>query len=123
MATVERRRLATWLWILWAVVVWNVVFDRVIINAMTRLRVCTPSGAMALDYKGEPGDAPGDRIPWFDMPGRASRTHAIVCGHWSALGLLVRDDLMSLDSGLSGFIRPKHDGRLRRDSGSRLSVH
>jgi bis(5'-nucleosyl)-tetraphosphatase (symmetrical) len=72
---------------------------RVIINAMTRLRVCTPSGAMALDYKGEPGDAPGDRIPWFDMPGRASRTHAIVCGHWSALGLLVRDDLMSLDSG------------------------
>jgi bis(5'-nucleosyl)-tetraphosphatase (symmetrical) len=72
---------------------------RVVINAMTRLRVCTRAGEMALDFKGEPDDAPGDRIPWFDMPGRASRTHAIACGHWSALGLLVRDDLLSLDSG------------------------
>jgi hypothetical protein len=31
--TVNRRRAATWLWILWAFVVWNVVFDRVIIEA------------------------------------------------------------------------------------------
>ena len=72
---------------------------RVVINAMTRLRVCTPAGEMALEYKGEPGDAPGDRIPWFDMPRRASATHAIVCGHWSALGLAIRPDLLSLDSG------------------------
>ena len=33
MATFNRRRTATWLWILWAFVVWNVVFDRVIIEA------------------------------------------------------------------------------------------
>ena len=72
---------------------------RVIINAMTRLRVCTPEGAMALEYKGEPGDAPGDLVPWFDFPGRATREQVIVCGHWSALGLVVRDDLLSLDSG------------------------
>ena len=72
---------------------------RVVINAMTRLRVCEPDGAMALGFKGEPGDAPGDGIPWFDMPRRRSRTHTIVCGHWSALGLSVRDDLLSLDSG------------------------
>ncbi len=31
--TFNRRRTATWLWILCAFVVWNVVFDRVIINA------------------------------------------------------------------------------------------
>ena len=31
--TVNRRRAATWLWIVFAFVVWNVVFDRVIINA------------------------------------------------------------------------------------------
>lgn len=31
--TLNRRRAAAWLWILWAFVVWNVVFDRVIIEA------------------------------------------------------------------------------------------
>lgn len=31
--TVTRRRAARWLWILFAFVVWNVVFDRVIIDA------------------------------------------------------------------------------------------
>ena len=72
---------------------------RVVINAMTRLRVCKPDGSMALHYKGEPGDAPGELVPWFDMPGRSSRDHAMVCGHWSALGLQVRPDLLALDSG------------------------
>ena len=73
--------------------------SRVVINAMTRLRVCAPDGSLALGFKGEPGDAPGDAIPWFDMPARRNRTHAIVCGHWSALGLFLRDDVMAIDSG------------------------
>jgi bis(5'-nucleosyl)-tetraphosphatase (symmetrical) len=72
---------------------------RVIVNAMTRLRVCTPDGAMALDFKAEPGDAHEGLTPWFDMPGRCSRDHVIVAGHWSALGVVTRDDLYSLDSG------------------------
>jgi bis(5'-nucleosyl)-tetraphosphatase (symmetrical) len=72
---------------------------RVIINAMTRLRVLDAGGAMALGYKGEPGEAREGLTPWFDAPGRASRDHAVVCGHWSALGLEIRPDLLSLDSG------------------------
>lgn len=72
---------------------------RVITNAMTRLRVLHPDGAMALGYKGEPGEATTGLTPWFDAPRRKSRDHAIVCGHWSALGLAIRDDLLSLDSG------------------------
>ena len=72
---------------------------RVIINAMTRLRVCDARGAMVLRFKGEPGEASEGWTPWFDMPRRASRDHAIVCGHWSALGVLQRPDLVSLDSG------------------------
>jgi len=72
---------------------------RVVINAMTRLRVCDAEGAMALGFKGEPGDTHGELTPWFDVAGRRSRDHAIVCGHWSALGVVVRPDLMSLDSG------------------------
>ena len=72
---------------------------RLIVNAMTRMRVCEPDGAMALGFKGEPGEASEGWIPWFDMPGRMSRDHAIVCGHWSALGVCVRPNLYSLDSG------------------------
>ncbi len=72
---------------------------RVIINAMTRLRVCATDGAMVLKFNGEPGAAPNGWIPWFDVPGRRSRDHAVVCGHWSALGVKVRTDLLSLDSG------------------------
>jgi bis(5'-nucleosyl)-tetraphosphatase (symmetrical) len=33
------------------------------------------------------------------MPRRASAEATIVCGHWSALGLLVREDVVCLDSG------------------------
>jgi bis(5'-nucleosyl)-tetraphosphatase (symmetrical) len=72
---------------------------RVIVNAMTRLRVCDAGGAMVLEFKGEPGDAQPGCTPWFDMPGRLSADHTVVCGHWSALGLSVRPDLLSLDSG------------------------
>ena len=72
---------------------------RVIVNAMTRLRVCGADGSMALAFKGEPGDTPGALVPWFDMPGRKSAGHTVVCGHWSALGLKLRPDLLSLDSG------------------------
>ena len=72
---------------------------RLVINAMTRLRVCDDEGAMVLGFKGEPGEASDRWIAWFDMPGRRSRDHAVVCGHWSALGLRVREDLLSLDSG------------------------
>ena len=72
---------------------------RVIVNAMTRMRVLDAAGAMALAFKGEPGERSGSFTPWFDMPGRASRDHTVVCGHWSALGLSLRHDLVSLDSG------------------------
>jgi bis(5'-nucleosyl)-tetraphosphatase (symmetrical) len=76
-------------------------FDRlrVVINAMTRLRVCDDDGSMVLEYKGEPGEPSDAWTPWFDMPRRRSRDHAVVCGHWSALGRVVRDDLLAIDSG------------------------
>jgi bis(5'-nucleosyl)-tetraphosphatase (symmetrical) len=72
---------------------------RVIVNAMTRLRVCDDRGAMALRFKGEPDEAHAGLTPWFDIPGRRSADHVMVCGHWSALGLEIRPDLLSLDSG------------------------
>ena len=72
---------------------------RVIINAMTRMRVCDSTGAMVLRFKGEPQQAESGWIPWFEMPDRRSRDHAIVCGHWSALGVKITPQLLSLDSG------------------------
>jgi bis(5'-nucleosyl)-tetraphosphatase (symmetrical) len=72
---------------------------RVIVNAMTRMRVCSADGRMDLRFKGEPGDAPRGMLPWFDVPGRASRATPVIFGHWSALGLLLRPDVIGLDTG------------------------
>lgn len=72
---------------------------RVITNAMTRLRVCTPAGAMEFRFKGKPIDAPTGYLPWFEVPGRRSASATVVCGHWSALGLVLRENLIALDTG------------------------
>lgn len=72
---------------------------RVIVNAMARMRFCTAEGRIELRTKGETANAPPGFFPWFDAPGRASRDHTLVCGHWSTLGLKLRPDLLALDSG------------------------
>ena len=72
---------------------------RVVVNAMTRMRFCTPDGVMEFHAKGEASAAPPGYLPWFDVPGRASESHTIICGHWSALGLRVAPRLLALDSG------------------------
>jgi len=72
---------------------------RVIVNALTRLRFCTPDGRMDLKASGGPGNAPPGLLPWFDVPGRRSAGTPIAFGHWSTLGLVQRPDLLSLDTG------------------------
>lgn len=72
---------------------------RVIINAMTRMRICTPDGRMDLAFKGDPQSIPSGYLPWFNLPQRISQQHTIICGHWSALGLYLADHLIALDSG------------------------
>jgi bis(5'-nucleosyl)-tetraphosphatase (symmetrical) len=72
---------------------------RVIINAMTRLRICTPDGRMDFSHKGGLEDIPRGYLPWFEVPGRKSASATVVCGHWSALGLRVEPRLLTLDSG------------------------
>lgn len=72
---------------------------RVIVNAMTRLRFCTPEGVMEFHTKGETEKAPAGYQPWFDVPGRKSADYTVICGHWSALGLRIAPNLLALDSG------------------------
>lgn len=71
---------------------------RLTINVLTRMRMLSNDGALDFDYKGHPDEAPRDLTPWFELP-RASGSTAVVFGHWSALGLMLRDDLLALDSG------------------------
>ena len=72
---------------------------RVIVNAMTRMRFCTPAGGMEFRSKGEVTQAPAGYLPWFEVTGRKSVDHVLVTGHWSALGLKITDKLLALDSG------------------------
>ncbi|MDR1854956.1 MAG: symmetrical bis(5'-nucleosyl)-tetraphosphatase [Azoarcus sp.] len=72
---------------------------RVIVNAFTRMRFLTLDGRMVMRAKGPPDKAPEGTLPWFALPQRASRTHTIVCGHWSALGFYREPGLIALDSG------------------------
>lgn len=72
---------------------------RLIVNAMTRMRVCDANGRVRLRFKGEPLDAPQGTMPWFDVPERCSAGTRVICGHWSALGLKLREDLVAVDTG------------------------
>ncbi|MEX0960703.1 MAG: symmetrical bis(5'-nucleosyl)-tetraphosphatase [Burkholderiales bacterium] len=72
---------------------------RVIINAMTRLRLCTEDGRMDFSHKGELKNLPAGYLPWFEVPGRRSCAATVIFGHWSALGLKVTPNLLGLDSG------------------------
>ncbi|HZT04820.1 MAG TPA: symmetrical bis(5'-nucleosyl)-tetraphosphatase [Steroidobacteraceae bacterium] len=72
---------------------------RFAINVLTRMRVCTDDGRINLCLKGKPprGDSPWR--PWFELESRRTRGTRVVFGHWSALGLILRDDVIGLDSG------------------------
>jgi bis(5'-nucleosyl)-tetraphosphatase (symmetrical) len=72
---------------------------RVIVNALTRLRFCTPEGVMDLRASGGLHQAPPGLVPWFDVPDRKTAGQPIAFGHWSTLGLIQRPDLLSLDTG------------------------
>ncbi len=60
---------------------------RYITNCFTRLRYCDRDGRLDLRSSGPPGSQPPGYLPWFQIPGRASKTEAILFGHWATLRL------------------------------------
>ena len=54
---------------------------------------------MDFTHAGPPANAEKGMVPWFDVPDAAWRGTRIVFGHWSALGLVVRPDLIAVDTG------------------------
>jgi bis(5'-nucleosyl)-tetraphosphatase (symmetrical) len=72
---------------------------RVIVNALTRLRFCSAAGEMEFRTKKGADRAPAGFMPWFDVPGRRTAHQTVAFGHWSTLGWLGREDVLSLDTG------------------------
>jgi bis(5'-nucleosyl)-tetraphosphatase (symmetrical) len=73
--------------------------DRAIINVFTRMRYCSPRGRIDFEEKGPPGTQQPGLYPWYEVPGRAERDLRIVCGHWSALGLMIGHGVHAIDTG------------------------
>jgi bis(5'-nucleosyl)-tetraphosphatase (symmetrical) len=72
---------------------------RVIVNAMSRMRLVNAQGAMEFSHKTGPANMPAGYVPWYEAPGRASRGTPVLFGHWAALGLRLTADAICLDSG------------------------
>lgn len=72
---------------------------RYIVNALTRLRYVDAAGRLNLKEKAPLAYRPAGLMPWFSAPGRRSQATAIVCGHWSTLGLHLADNIVALDTG------------------------
>jgi bis(5'-nucleosyl)-tetraphosphatase (symmetrical) len=72
---------------------------RVIVNALTRLRFCSPEGTMEFTSKDNLDAIPAGFLPWFDVPGRVTADITVAFGHWSTLGWLNRPDVLALDGG------------------------
>jgi len=67
---------------------------RVIVNAMTRMRFCTPQGAMEFHSNGV--RPPAGYRPWYEA---RQDDRCVVFGHWSALGLTLGERFAGLDTG------------------------
>lgn len=79
---------------------------RCIVNALTRLRYCDANGVMDFERKEGSINGASDSaalaeglMPWFEVPQRKSKDTVVVFGHWSTLGLLLRPDIIALDTG------------------------
>lgn len=72
---------------------------RVITNALTRIRFCTPNGTMEFESKEGFESGPKGYIPWFKVPKRKTADTLMYFGHWSTLGLVRSKNVIGLDTG------------------------
>ncbi len=72
---------------------------RFAINAFTRMRFCDKDYNLLFDYKRDLKNKPAGYIPWYDLPRKTPQNTTIVFGHWSALGLMHTNNILSLDTG------------------------
>jgi len=68
-------------------------------HVLTRLRFCDSNGKIIPGASCPPGSQQAPYLPWFDHPLRQTQDITIVFGHWAALGLYIRDNVIGTDSG------------------------
>ncbi|MDR0966456.1 MAG: symmetrical bis(5'-nucleosyl)-tetraphosphatase [Myxococcales bacterium] len=66
---------------------------------LTRLRTCDSRGVQNERFIGPPSEVPPGERPWFDWPSPRDPGTTIVFGHWAALDVMLRPNLIALDSG------------------------
>lgn len=72
---------------------------RLITNTLSRCRFANASDEIELKTKEGLGAAPAGFMPWFEIPGRQTANCLIAFGHWSTMGLVMRDNILALDTG------------------------
>lgn len=72
---------------------------RFIVNCLTRMRMITPKLRLNFAHSGPPFQARKNLVPWYGFVDPAWLGTRVVFGHWSALGLVVLPELISLDTG------------------------
>lgn len=76
---------------------------RYICNAFTRIRYCYQDGRLNLTEKNSPEfvkkNTNENLSPWFELDNRKTKSEKIIFGHWSTLGLQIKNGLYALDTG------------------------
>ncbi len=72
---------------------------RFIINCLTRMRMLSADGHLDLNFSGSPWRARKGLKPWYENAAPAWAGTRVIFGHWSALGLIVLPNVISLDTG------------------------
>lgn len=72
---------------------------RYIVNSLTRMRMIDEGNRLDFSHAGPPEKAEKGLTPWFAIEDAKWRGTRILFGHWSALGLMVDEDLIAVDTG------------------------
>lgn len=73
--------------------------NRLVINAMTRMRCLKSDFSIDFSYKAGLDKIPNALIPWFDIQPEKPREEFIISGHWSAIGINKHKYGITLDTG------------------------
>ncbi|HHL18641.1 MAG TPA: symmetrical bis(5'-nucleosyl)-tetraphosphatase [Thiothrix sp.] len=73
---------------------------RYILNAFTRMRFLSTTGALNFKQKTAPHKHKHKNlIPWYNFPKRNNKDYCILFGHWASLGYYQGNDVIALDTG------------------------
>ena len=72
---------------------------RLIVNVLTRMRFCSPSGQLNFNAKSSLTQGPEGFLPWFEIEGRRTQHQHIGFGHWSTAGGTEKNNVVCLDTG------------------------